>query len=104
MFKRLVPFFLTFAVGLFIASFFVNISGPRFGSGNRAKRIHKIQQLQVENDRLRDENLRLQDELDSVRRSPMSLNHSESQNWDSMPDVRDPVPLRPTRMGRVTVK
>ena len=29
-FKRIVPFFLTFAVGLFIASFFVTIAAPNF--------------------------------------------------------------------------
>lgn len=105
MFKRLVPFFITFAVGLFIASFFVNISAPRFG--NRARRFHEMQQLRIENDRLHDENLRLQDELDSIRRSPMSLKRFENQDWESTPDVRDPVPLpppRPMRMGRVTVK
>ncbi len=59
--KRVLPFFLTFAVGLFIASFFVSIAAPKFGF-NRGWRRHqqyhqtmefKIQRLNEENSRLK---------------------------------------------------
>lgn len=63
--KRVVPFFLTFAAGLFIASFFVTVAAPNFQFGNRSwKRNHRqydrqreaeIQQLREENNRLRNQ-------------------------------------------------
>lgn len=58
--KRLLPFFLTFAVGLFIASFFVTVAAPNF-EFNRGFRRHRQydQMMQFENQRLRDENARL---------------------------------------------
>jgi hypothetical protein len=60
---RMLPFFATFAVGIFIASFFVNIGGPGFrGRGNR---FHEMQRLRVENEQQRNEILRLRTELES---------------------------------------
>jgi hypothetical protein len=64
--KRFVPFFLTFAVGLFIASFFVTVAAPKFQFKNRAwKKNHKQYDRQRELDiqRLREENIRLKNEL-----------------------------------------
>ncbi len=63
--KRIVPFFLTFAVGLFIASFFVTVAAPSFQFKSRNwKRNHRQydRQMELENQRLRDENLRLRRE------------------------------------------
>ena len=63
--KRIVPFFLTFAVGLFIASFFVAVAAPNFQFKSRNwKRNHRQydRQMELENQRLRDENLRLKNE------------------------------------------
>ena len=60
--KRILPFFLTFAVGLFIASFFVSIAAPSFQFPNRgSKRKHREEDIQrdLEIQRLREENLRL---------------------------------------------
>ena len=57
--KRMLPFFATFALGIFIASFFVSV-GPRFGFGEkRMHRFQEMQRLQLENEELREENLRL---------------------------------------------
>src|SRR5438874_12685742 len=94
LFKRLVPFFLAFAVGLFIASFFVSIAAPSFNfRGMRERRRHEMQQLMMENNQLRDENLRLQDELDTMRRNPMNLKHVRNMdNWEPMPGVDFPPP------------
>ena len=63
--KRILPFFLTFAVGLFIASFFVSIAAPSFQFPSRSsRRNHKEydRQRELEVQRLRDENLRLRNQ------------------------------------------
>ena len=62
--KRIVPFFLTFAVGLFIASFFITLSAPTFRFPFRGgERFRRHQQndrmMELENQRLREENERL---------------------------------------------
>lgn len=59
MLKRVIPFILTFAFGLIIASFFVNIM-PNFEFKRGKKKCRKAnQELRWENDRLRQENERL---------------------------------------------
>ncbi len=63
--KRVLPFFLTFAVGLFIASFFVTIVAPTFQFQNRGWRRNHRQydrQREAEIQRLREENMRLKSE------------------------------------------
>ena len=56
LFKRIIPFALTFAVGLFIASFFVSIAfpGERWRSGRRAHKWSELKQLRMENEELRE--------------------------------------------------
>ena len=63
--KRVVPFFLTFAAGLFIASFFVTIAAPTFQFKNRGWRNNHRQydrQREAEIQQLREENMRLKNE------------------------------------------
>jgi len=62
--KRTVPFFLTFAIGLFVASFFVTVSAPSF-QFNRGWKKHRQyhRTMEFENQRLREENFRLKREL-----------------------------------------
>lgn len=65
-FRRFVPFFLTFAVGLFIASFFVTIAAPSFQfkrNFNSHRQYHRM--MEMENQRLREENVRLKQKLSS---------------------------------------
>ncbi len=58
--KRMLPFLATFAFGIFIASFFVSPGGSRFGFKERRMRhFQEMQQLRMENEELREENLRL---------------------------------------------
>ncbi len=61
--KRIAPFFLTFALGLFVASFFVSVALPnmRFNRGFRKhKEYHR--KLESENQQLKEENSRLKRE------------------------------------------
>lgn len=77
--KRIVPFLLTFILGLLIASFFVSIALPNF-EGFRRNRMTRQQcwELRIENDRLRRENIRL---------------HNKLGNWDSGENKFNDVPL-----------
>lgn len=67
--KRVFPFLLTFAAGLFIASFFVSIAAPNFGRGwNQSRRGRSdCGRMKMEFRELKRENLRLQQELDAIR-------------------------------------
>ena len=56
--KRALPFLATFAFGLFIASFFVDIS-PRFEHHERGRCHHDMWEMRIENEQLREENRRL---------------------------------------------
>jgi len=62
--KRIAPFALTFAVGLFIASFFVTVAAPTFQfrrGFSRHREYHR--RIEFENQQLRDENNRLKNRL-----------------------------------------
>lgn len=67
-FKRMLPFLATFAVGIFIASFFVSISTPSFRGRSFGGRHKEMKRLRLENEQLRNENLRLKNQV-------------ENQNW-----------------------
>ena len=95
LFKRILPFFATFAVGLFIASFFVSLSGPRFGFGERRmRRFEEMQRIRVDNEELRNENLRLRNELESMRFGSGGMRQFQMDEMTA-PDVNLPVPLPP---------
>ena len=78
--KRVVPFFLTFALGLLIASFFIAVGAPDF---NKFKRngggSHRCRQYK-ENSRLRMENESLRQDNDLLRRR---LTETESKRFTS---------------------
>ena len=63
--KRILPFFLTFSLGLLIASFFVTIAAPNFNFKKRGWSKHRQyhQRLEFENRQLREENLRLKRQI-----------------------------------------
>lgn len=60
--KRFIPFFLTFALGLFIASFFVSVAAPSFNFKNRGWKHREYHRLRYENERLRERVRRLENE------------------------------------------
>lgn len=84
--KRIVPFFLTFAVSLFIASFFVSIAAPNFRFNFERRRTHREYDLQreIEIQRLNERNALLE----------RKLADSDSQD-SSTPDLKYLVPPPP---------
>ncbi len=89
--KRILPFFATFAFGVFIASFFVSIGSPNFRRGGKCR--NDAQRLRIENEELRNENLRLRNEMESLHwNSP----HMKTSDLGEMsPDVDMPVEMPP---------
>ena len=99
--KKVVPFFLTFTVGLFVASFFVSIAVPNFKIPNRGWRRHQQyhQRIESENQRLREKNLRLERELAEKERSEVIL--SGDGNFDvPPPPPMPPAPYKPMSQRR----
>jgi len=84
LFKRIIPFALTFAVGLFIASFFVSIAfpGERWRSGRRAHKWSELKQLRMDNEELREKNRSLRTQNEEMRK----------KDWDVEPFMEDAVP------------
>ncbi|MBK8464702.1 MAG: hypothetical protein IPL32_02640 [Chloracidobacterium sp.] len=89
--KRALPFLATFAIGIFVASFFVNIGAPRFG--NRSKCRHEVRELRIENEQLREENIRLR-----IGQSASEFEHVPDQFLNSQsidePVLPPPPPVR----------
>ncbi|HEX6126630.1 MAG TPA: hypothetical protein VFZ23_14750 [Pyrinomonadaceae bacterium] len=70
-FKRIIPFVLTFAAGLFLASFFVSVV-PNFENWRDARRTRcrdRQHQQRIEMDELREKVRTLRRENDSLRRN-----------------------------------
>ncbi len=67
--KRILPFALTFASGLFIASFFVSVGMPAFGTRHRENRRNEARELQIEVQQLRKEKCNLRREMHEMRMS-----------------------------------
>ena len=66
--KRVIPFFLTFAAGLFIASFFITVATPSLeGVRNSRSERHGRKHCKSDNERLRAENERLKNELELMK-------------------------------------
>lgn len=83
--KRFLPFVAAFAVGIFVASFFVQISGPKYRGG---KKVRIIKQLKLENEQLRMENLRLRNEIEAMT--------TETMNAAELPPL-PPIPPMPAK-------
>jgi len=84
--KRIAPFALTFAIGLFIASFFVTVAAPNFQFRRGFNRHREMdRRMQMENDRLREENERLKNRLLEM----------EKRDWVLEPAFDVPPPPQP---------
>lgn len=87
--KRVAPFVLTLALGLFVASFFVTVAAPNFQfkrGFSKHRQYHR--RIESENQRLREENIRLKNRLAEMER----------EDW-----VLEPVPPPPPVMPMKTV-
>lgn len=108
--KRVAPFLLTFAVGLFIASFFVAIAAPNFqfrrGGFNRHREYDR--QREAEFRQLREENSRLERELERQNIKNQSnytyeREHRNSdyplirENQNFQPRIESDVPVQPRK-------
>jgi hypothetical protein len=99
--KRVIPFFLTFAAGLFIASFFVSLSAPSFESMRKSRsERHGKKHCKSDNERLRAENERLKSELELMKQSNLEINFGELELNVPPPP---PAPVREVRKA-VTIK
>ena len=101
-FKRIVPFFLTFAVGLFIASFFVTLAAPNlsFRGWKRHQQYHQM--MEFENQRLNDENSRLRRQLEDTDRSNIkNLKYSYELDVPAVPLLPPAPPAPSVRMKTV---
>lgn len=96
-FKRVFPFFLTFAVGLFIASFFVTIAAPSFRfpmRGERRRHIERDRMMQFENKKLSEENLRLKQQLeDTSKANVKNLKYNYELDVPPVPLMPPPAPM-----------
>lgn len=90
-FKRFAPFFLTFALGLFIASFFVTVTAPSFQFKGRSYRKHEYYRVKQENQRLRERNAQLEREK-AIRTADLNI------NLDVPPPPMPPLPPPPPRI------
>ena len=85
--KRALPFLGTFALGLFIASFFVNIS-PGFEHHERGRCHHDMWDMRMENEQLREENRHLRERNDTLREfsvDPPAYLENEDLDETAMP-------------------
>ena len=91
-FKRIIPFVLTFAAGLFIASFFVSVV-PNFDNWRDGRRSRcRERQQRVELEQLREKVRTLRKENDSLRRSATNI---EQYFQDAVPPVEMEIPQPP---------
>lgn len=101
LFKRVIPFLLTFAAGLFIASFFVSIAAPNFGGFRRGShKMREYKRIKIENEQLRNENLRLKRELEEMREGSVDVRVSDLEVI--VPPVPLEVPKHPVVRNRGT--
>jgi hypothetical protein len=96
--KRLLPFVATFAIGVFIASFFVDLSRPRMGFRGPGRRWQEMQRMRFENEELKNENLRLRNEMENLRWDPqhpgeMVIPKPGLDEWSVPPPPPPPIKL-----------
>lgn len=99
--KRFVPFVITFAAGLLIASFFVSVALP---SRVRGPKGHGYRMLKQENIDLKEENRRLREELNAAEtRADWYRNGLESVPAPAVPELPTPPPMRKAKSEKLVV-
>ena len=95
MLKRVLPFFVTLAIGLFIASFFVDLAPTPFKFDRGMRRFREFQELKMENMELRNRCQQLQEQNEQLRSSQSMRDQIE--NWpkkNSVDTLPPPPPVR----------
>lgn len=92
-FKRIIPFFLTFGAGLLIASIFVPITAPSFQRSERGGKWRYHKELKRENESLRRDNCRMRKELEGLRREADAAKFSDLRF--EVPEIHVEVPAPP---------
>ena len=106
-FKRVTPFILTFAAGLFIASFFVTIATPNFSGFRRnPSKYREFKKMKWDVEALRREKIQLENEIEnlkSVKREVMveeSVAPIDGLDLNAVP----PPPPPPVRLKEMKMK
>ena len=100
---RVLPFFLTFAAGLFIASFFISITTPSFSFTRRSHKYREVQRLRYQNQELKKTNCELRKELVEARRAAEAKEavNNEFQSFElDVPPPPPPPRVRHPRFDR----
>jgi hypothetical protein len=94
-FKRVVPFLLSFVAGLFIASFFVSLAVPDLSGFRRGpSKMREYRKVKMENEDLRRDNCRLKKELEAAR-------SERNASFESLPpDINLAVPPPPLPVAK----
>ena len=99
LFKRIIPFFLTFAVGLFVASFFVTLVTPNFNFRRGSGKYREMQRVRSENQELKRTNFELRKENDELRRNARETFTVTAGEFSDL-EPSAPPPSPPTRAPR----
>ena len=93
--KRIIPFFLTFVAGLFIASFFVTIAAPSISSKRSVRNYRNYHHMRMENRRLKRTNCKMRKQL-AERKDQLRMRESFETEFQNNFDVPPPpLPVRP---------
>ncbi len=88
------PFFATFLLGIFIASFFVTIGRPGF-SGRRYRHFEEDRQIRLEVERLREEKSRLEAQINELRSNALADRFDNDVIQAVPPPPLPPMPPKP---------
>jgi hypothetical protein len=94
--KRVAPFILTFAAGLFIASFFVTIAAPNFNGFKRNPSRHsQFKRMKGDIEQLRREKARIEREIEVLKSERERIQTSDAFTVYEVP----PPPPAPVHRG-----
>ena len=98
--KRAVPFFAALVIGIFVASFFVDLNRPKFNGfrGRAWEKGRECRRAKAELENLRNEKLRLENELEALRSERLLIDrHMDTVELPPPP----PMPLHHPREIRI---
>lgn len=90
--KRILPFAAALIVGVLITSLFVDLKRPQFGRGWKARKYQEMQRLRVENEELKNDKVRMRNEIETLRSELMKMDHPGHENWKRELELNVPPP------------